>query len=354
MTSRASAKWLFRAQVAAGILSVAGIAACDTGPTVSADPSVVLEVTVAGLPALDTLLSGPYELWAIGTGGEVASMGRFAGAADASPLTVGGTAPLAEPAAVMVTLEPVPDSTPAGPSELRLVGGRFDGQAAVLGTLGYLTPNLPLEIAPGAHVLGTFADPATGAGPGAGLWLHNPGSLADTLDGSYFVDLTPLTAGWLYEGWVVMDYGTPTAVWFSYGKFAPDDQRQVSGRDETGLGPFSGVLDYERTLPFDAIVPGDDWAANPLGVAVPGDLPLPLDLNGCLGSACPPEWAGPSRFTHVITIEPYNDRWEDPWVAEPFFLEVYRNAIGEADEEQGRTLILRTDRLPTGTARIVP
>ncbi len=307
-----------------------------------------MTATIQGLPALDTAAVGPYELWVVGSDGVVASLGRFA--SDGSPsLSISGTVEMADPVAVMLTLEPKPDSTPLGPSELRLLGGPLRDDRAQLDVVGYLTPNLAFEANPGTHVLATFGDPLLGgAADDAGLWLRNPGPLADTLDGSYFVDLSPLTAGWSYEGWVVADYGTPSAVWFSYGKFAPDDRRQASQRDESGLGPFSGALDYERALPFDAIVPGDDWLGNPLDVPVPGGLPLPLDLNGCQGPACHSAWVGPSRFTHVITIEPYNDRWEEPWLAEPFFLQPYRNAIGEDEPAVGRPLVLRTEAFPTG------
>ncbi|NIQ59452.1 MAG: hypothetical protein GWN71_40710, partial [Gammaproteobacteria bacterium] len=64
----------------------------------------------------------------------------------------------------------------------------------------------------------------------------------DTADGSFFLSFTPLTRGWVYEGWVVRDHGSPEAVWVSYGKFTPNSFRRQDRRDDTGLGPFSGQL----------------------------------------------------------------------------------------------------------------
>jgi hypothetical protein len=178
----------------------------------------------------------------------------------------------------------------------------------------------------------------------AGLWLFNLGG--DTLDGSYYLDFSPLTEGWWYEGWIVQDYGTPAAVWLSYGKFRPDAFRQANTRDDTGLGPFSGRRDYEAALALQVRVPGDDWLANPLGLTVPGGLPLPLDLNGDANSSTA------SRWTHVITIEPWGpNREPEPFTeVRPFFLAPYRNAIGEGSPDEPRSIEFHPDNLPAGTA----
>lgn len=329
--------------------ALVALAACDSTDDPAAPTDITVSVAIQGLPALDTITAGPFELWVVGADGTVASASRFEGAAAGA---VTGTVAIEEPVAVMVTLEPLPDSTPGAPSELRILGGAVADGQAVLDVVGYLTPNLPFETSPGSHVLGTFGDGTQTSPDDAGVWLHNPGTLADTLDGSYFLDLTPLTAGWNYEGWVVADMGSVAEVWISYGKFGPDDRRQLSMRDDTGLGPFSGALDYERALPFLAIVPGDDWLSNPLDAPVPGGLPLPLDLNGCDGATCLDAWRGPSRFTHVVTIEPYNDRWEEAWSAQPFFLRPYSNAIGEAAPGEGRALGYSSATFPTGSATL--
>ncbi|HEX6316628.1 MAG TPA: hypothetical protein VFZ73_17270, partial [Gemmatimonadaceae bacterium] len=160
----------------------------------------------------------------------------------------------------------------------------------------------------------------------------------------------PLTRGWAYEGWVVRDRGSPDAVWLSYGQFLPNNIRKARFRDDTGLGPFSGYIDYERARSAEIHYPGDDWAGNPLALPVPGGLTPPLDLNGDAAAGVA------SRWTHVITIEPvYEDdgnRTEPPWQAQPFFLRPYDNAIGEAAPGEPRTIEFRPGALPHGSAHI--
>ena len=108
-------------------------------------------------------------------------------------------------------------------------------------------------------------------------------------------------------------------------------------------------------------MPGDDWIGNPHGYPVPGDLPLPLDLNGCVDFVddqgntlleCRDIYEGPSRFTHVITIEPIRDLDEDPWLAQPFFLELYMNPVGEGHPAVKRVLEFQPQNLPVGTATL--
>ena len=324
---------------------VGGLPACDSDAAPTPTGST-LTVRLLELPAYDTVAQGPFALWSIGPAAEIRLLGRFAGTG--MPLDLTYDLDGLSPEALMLTLEP-PNGVGPGPSDLRILGGPFLSDLAGLSVVGYLTPNLNLETVPGDHRLGTFED-VGGVGVlearDSGLWLIDPAG--DTASGSAYLDFTPLTAGWTYEGWVVRDWQTSDEVWLSYGKFLPDEFRQVRFRDETGLGPYSGRADYVRALPEDVFVPGDDWVANPLGLPLPAGLTLPLDLNGC--AAC----AEPSRWTHVITVEPFTDRSEDPWSASPFFVQPYANAIGEAPPEEGRTLLLRSQSLPRGEARIVP
>jgi hypothetical protein len=320
---------------------------CCVGPPVTNDVDVRLEFT--GLRALDPALEGTYEAWAIGSDGSIRSAGRFVMPADGRVTVV---SPIENPQHVMVTVEP-PGDDDAMPSPHKILGGQFTGTVAPLGIDRYVTGGIPLETTPGGHVLFTPSDNAQLGYPSyedAGIWLFN--IFGDTVSGSFFLTFTPLTVGWAYEGWVVRDYGTPNAIWLSYGKFTPNTFKKQNGRDDTGVGPYSGQLDYRQWNPLEIVMPGDDWVANPYGYPLPGsltDADLPLDLNGNAGQGIM------SRWTHVITIEPWGpDREpEMPWLARPFLLRPYRNAIGEATPDLPRTIEYHPELLPTGTATIL-
>lgn len=319
-----------------------GMGPTPEGPTI--------ELAVQRLAPLDPAVEGVYEVWVVDRDGLILSAGRIEAPTPGEVLTV--TSPVEAPAYLMVTVEP-PGDEDGAPSLMKLLGGRFDASGATeLGVTGYLTPvGMPLEEAPGVHVLGVHSGGDGGAGGApadAGLWLAD--TRVDSTDASFFQTFTPLTQGWTYEGWVVRDYGTPGEVWMSYGQFLPNNLRKARFRDDTGLGPFSGFADYERALPTDVHYPGDDWVSNPLELPVPGGVSLPLDLNGDAAGGVP------SRWTHVITIEPRYEpdgiRSEAPWEAEPFFLRPYGNPIGEAPAHAPRTIGFFPGGLPEGRATI--
>lgn len=320
------------------------LAGCGENGTGPGTEDVQLELRLEGLRALDPQTEGGYQVWVIDGAGGIRSAGRFDFPSDGRLVT---TSPVADPEFVMITVEP-PGDTDSQPSAQKLMGGRFSGSTAVLDVNRYVTAGIPLEPKPGTHVLFTPSDNAELGYPSnedAGIWLFN--IRGDTTSGSFFLTFTPLTRGWMYEGWAVRDYGTPDAVWASYGKFEPDAFRKQRTRDNTGLGPFSGQLDYRRAMVREIEFPGDDWVSNPHGYPVPGDLPLPFDLNGnaALGIR--------SRWTHVITIEPATDEDEDPWWARPFLLQPYQNPFGEGPPEEPRVIEYHPDLLPRGTATLL-
>ena len=81
-----------------------------------------------------------------------------------------------------------------------------------------------------------------GSNEDAGVWLFNifPDSGGANYENRhFFLDFTPLTRGWIYEGWMVYEYGTANEAWFSYGKFETDEFKDARFRDSSGLGPFS-------------------------------------------------------------------------------------------------------------------
>ena len=324
-----------------------GCSDAGTGPMFEA--GVAVQLTVTGLRPLDPGTEGAYEAWVVSDEGEILSSGRFS-VTTAEQSTRRVESPIEHPEYFMLTVEP-PGDEDGHPSLHKLLGGRFDGAVAALEMTGYVTVvGIRLEADPGTHVLTTPSDDDARGFPSsedAGLWLFNPGR--DTLDGSYYLDFTLLTEGWWYEGWIVQDYGTSDAVWISYGKFRPDPLRQARARDDTGLGPFSGRRDYKSAMVLELHVPGEDWLANPLGLAVPGGLDLPLDLNGDASLGVP------SRWTHVITVEPWgpNREAESTADARPFFLEPYGNPIGEAPPTEPRSIEFHPERLPRGMATLI-
>ncbi|MGH7698957.1 MAG: anti-sigma factor [Gemmatimonadales bacterium] len=302
-------------------------------------------LALSGLRALDRASEGTYEAWAVGSDGSITSAGRFDWTLDGQTVV---TSPIRNPTDFMITVEP-PGDDDAHPSPHKLLGGAFVDGVAVLDVNRYVTAGIPLEPKPGTHVLFTPSDNAELGYPSyedAGIWVFNIGE--DQEDGSFFITLTPLTAGWTYEGWVVRDYNTAGAVWVSYGKFAPDNFRRVNRRDDTGLGPYSGQIDYRYVMPQEIVMPGDDWLANPQSLPVPGGLTLPFDLNGNAAQGAP------SRWTHVITIEPWgrNREPEMPYDARPFLLQPYRNPIGEGGPEVPRVIEFYPGALPRGTATL--
>lgn len=334
---------------------VTGCAESGTAPPVQRGPDIRL--VVEKLSPLDAGDEESYVAWVVDGDARIYPLGRVD--PDQKERWEGVLeSPALDPAAVLISIERAAERGP-GPSLLMVLGGAVRDGEALLDVAGYLTPNIPLEENPGAHVLGTHwaAGPAgLPARDDAGIWLYDPAG--DTADASLYLTFTPLTEGWTYGGWIVRDHGTPDEVWVSYGTFRPDPLRRASARDYTGLGPFSGKSDYRRALPLTVTYPGDDWLANPLELPVPGGLPLPFDLNGCMDPAddclTRGEEPGPSRWTHVITIEPYEDRYEDPWLGRPSPIRVYQNAIGEAGPDIPRPIGLLSDRLPRGRALVEP
>ncbi|NNM32975.1 MAG: anti-sigma factor [Gemmatimonadetes bacterium] len=331
-----------------------------TGPPVLETTDLV--VSYQNLVALDGDEYQAYEAWVIDSDDVIRSAGRFqAEGTGAGSVTL--QSPVRNPTDVFITVEPAGDQDDQ-PSMLKVMGGRVQGGTATFDINRYVTSGVPMTEEPGSHVLFTPSDNAAlfeGSNEDAGVWLFNifPDSGGANFENRhFFLDFTPLTRGWIYEGWMVYEMGTANEAWFSYGKFEPDEFKDARFRDSSGLGPFSGFVEpeYVFALPLEIQFPGDDWVGNPNGYPVPGDLPLPLDLNGCnpdVHSDCAPEYVGPSRFTHVITVEPYEDRDnDDAWAAEPFFIRPYRNPVGIGAADEPRPIGFFPDELPGGSARI--
>jgi hypothetical protein len=292
------------------------------------------------LPALDTVREGRYEAWVLDEGGTARSLGRFA-AGGSRTVEI----PTASPRSLMITLEGPADRDDR-PSEQRLLRGDLRDGRATLSYVGAVTQgDLPLREHPGQFTMFTPSNNATAGYPSneeAGIWLFNmaPG---DTPQKDYYVRLTQLQRGWTYEGWMVRDINSPRAIWLSYGKFVPDWTGAVNQPDDTGWGPFSGVVDFRNSRLED--YPGDDWISNPLRLPWPSELPLPLDLRE-------KDALGKLRWTHVISIEPATDRGEPLTTERPFILRPYVDLFGDLGPGVPRVLTLRMGGVPTGAAEL--
>jgi len=284
MFSTKKLKWR-SAILIAGLAAIFVIAGCsdsdDNGVTPPVQHSITLNVN--GLEPLGTGFL--YEGWII-VGGNPVSTGTFNVAASGGLIDENGDAIAnsefaissdpSEIAAVVISIEPNPDSNPA-PSGTKILGGDL-----VMGTLDEY--NVPLSVGHAAafgndfaSVMGNYilATPTNGADTdeNSGIWFLK-------IDGSPMVglELPMLPGGWLYEGWVVIN-GVPVTT----GKFSTVDEMDSAD-------PYSSV---EPGPPF----PGEDFLQN-----TPAGLMFPTDIAG---------------GTAVISIEPNPDDGSSPFALKP-------------------------------------
>ena len=315
--------------------------ACSADPTSlgSGDRLEIVFQDLSGLPAS----AGRLEVWVYGRG-DTLSVGELPAHDVVETFTF--LMPSADVEGVFITVEP-PDDTDEGPSRSVLLHGTFRGDVAQLTIEGAVTDGRALEDAPGAHSLFTTSNNVALGYPSyenAGLWLF---SVAPTRNrhGTREVKLTPLTPGWVYEGWIV--HQREPRVWLSYGKYRPDELSLLTSRDDSGAGPFSGDEDFRNAGVED--VPGEEWTTDrvalQLGIAWPDGLDLPIALDGV-------DATGRPLWHHVITIEPAADEAERPLDGRPFILQPYENPIGPGGPGEPR-VIKRVNTGPSGVVKRV-
>jgi Anti-sigma-K factor rskA len=326
-----------------GATCLAGLA-LSCGGSESAGPPIpegaTLTLTSTGLPALDPVREGSYEAWVIDAEGDAHSAGRFVPAGGGVSLV----SPIAGARAFEITVEPPGDSDDR-PSEQRLLRGEFSGHRAALSLADAVTHGAPLKDVPGTFTMFTPSDNFENPYPSheeAGVWLFNMRP-RETPQNDMWVRLTQLRPGWTYEGWMVRDIGTADEIWLSYGKFLPDETGALSEKDDTGWGPFSGVVDFRTNSVED--FPGDDWVSNPLGYPFPSALSLPLNLRE-------KDAAGRLRWTHVISIEPATNKGEPIGAERPFFIRPYSDPFGDGEPGVPRVITYRPSAVPRGAVQV--
>ena len=155
----------------------------------------------------------------------------------------------------MLTIEPAVGDDPA-PADTHILAGDFDKDLMTVATVGHPAAlGTDFSDVSGSYIL---AAPSGGEYYN-GIWFLDPAGTVMLPS----LNLPELPAGWVYEGWAVVD-GTP----YSTGTFT-----ELSGEDSDGKGATAGPGD---TPPF----PGQDFV-NPA-----------LDLRGGLA---------------VISVEPDPD-----------------------------------------------
>jgi len=333
--------------------------------TACGDDGIILGSTLGlefqGLSTLDAMTEGSYEAWVIDGSGTPHSAGKFVLPPEGHVVLEN---PTDDPRSVVITLEP-PGDNDSAPSGVEIMGGDFSGQSADLSIKGHVTSGAALREDIGSHALFTPANNAWRGYPSiedAGIWVFNLHVIGDPmqrqgldLTSDFFLKVTPLMQEWVYEGWIVMDYGQATECWVSYGKMESGQDDRLNRQDNTGFGPFSGFRDYvANPLAIEHNFPGDDWVENPLDLPVPCGLEIPFDLNGNASQGIP------SRWTHVITIEPMSDKTAEnpeldvaaPLWAKPFIIRPYMNDIGPGLADEARVIGYHAAGVPQGTAQL--
>lgn len=258
-----------------------------------------LTLNITGLEALGT--SYKYEGWIV-VNGTPKSTGIFTvnSNGDLAPTTfMVNSSDLANATEFIVTIEPSPDGDP-DPANTKILSGDFSGSSANLTTdiVGDFTD------ATGKFILATPTTAATDD-ENSGVWFLDPSSGTPIAGLS---NLPTLPAGWIFEGWAVIE-GTPVTT----GTFSSE-----TGADNEA--PYSGT---EPGPPF----PGEDFIND-----APAGLTFPTDLSGDV---------------IVVTIEPVPDNSDGPFTLKP----LSGNVPSGATTQVPYAMSNQSGTFPTGTAK---
>ena len=219
-----------------------------------------------------------YEGWVIVDGAPV-STGIFSSVTFPQTFNV-NTSDLENATTFVLSIEPVNDPDPA-PSNTKLLSGDFSNDSASL-TINAMVGDL--SASNGQFILRTPTD-ESGTNNGndvLGIWWINPAN------GMASLNLPTLQAGWIYEGWVVVDTdadGMPDTP-LSTGRFSDESMAD---------SPYGAGVGFNGSMGDGPMLPGEDFFNNlPTG--------FPASLVGGMA---------------VISVEPIEDNSLAPFAIKP-------------------------------------
>jgi hypothetical protein len=210
-----------------------------------------------------------------------------------------------EDAAMFVlSIEPQPDNDP-GPSSTKILGGVFSNGMADLKINHGAALGTNFSDAMGKYILATPTDGAN-TNEKSGIWFLDLSS-GGPMEG---LGLPVLPAGWIYEGWTVINGVPVTTGTFMETSGMADNFDAYSSQENPGP-PF----------------PGEDFLMN-----APGTLSFPTDISGGVA---------------VISVEPYPDNGPEPFAIKPLVGMIPTDAM----DHTTYMMDLNAASFPTGMAK---
>jgi hypothetical protein len=285
-----------------GLMALLVFTSCDEDDDNDNNSTNSLNISFSGLEPLGD--DYEYEGWIMVDGAPV-SAGLFDIDANGNPTSTNfviDAEQLENATAYILTIEPSPDNDPA-PSDVHILAGDFSGNSANLTVEHEAAIGTNFEASTGVYILATPTDGGNDTDELSGVWWLDPSSGMPQAG----LNLPTLPAGWVYEGWAVVD-GNP----LSTGRFT-----SVSGADD-----FNGFSGSEAAPPF----PGEDLLVN-----APSGLTFPTNLTG---------------GTVVISVEPSPDNDPAPFTLKPLVSPVPTDAADHSPLNMNNNAVASN---PTGT-----
>lgn len=293
-------KKMFIAVLAIGLFA----SSCSNDDDNNTPSTASLSLDLDGLEALGS--DYVYEGWIIVDGAPV-STGTFTSVTFPQSFTVDATQ-LENATRFVLSIEPAGETGEAAatPADTKILVGDFSGDKAPVTTavVGDFTGSW------GTSFLRTPTDEVPGSGNNGndenGIWFGTPQMAGAPTAG---LGLPVLSAGWKYEGWVVVD-GVGALTTGTFTSFTAVDSSNDFSGTENNAGPP---------------VPGEDFFNN-----APAGFTFPLDVRG---------------RTAVISVEPDPDNSPAPFTLKPLV-----GMVGQDTAPATHDLTYSSASFPTGWA----